>query len=275
MGEQPWRSGLLVMMLVTGYLAGCAGMTGRRSTPVEMPQGEGVVWDLVVIGDSSFWGLGDALADQIEAENDVKVELHDYATGNLSAGVVLRALSGEPTYYANLTDLPQVIAEAEVVVLWANPEESIDPQYPLKMDGCFYARPPSACPPEAFEIFTHDLDAIWGKIITLRSGKPFIARATDLYNPLISLWEAEGVTAACDACWLNLSNAARRAAEQRCVPFFSRYDAFNGTDHRKDPRQLDFILSDGEHPSHLANQATARWLAEMGYDPLVETCEAR
>ncbi len=54
-----------------------------------MPTGPGAEWQLVVIGDSSLWGLGEAYASQIERDLAVKVTLEDFALPSLSAGTVL------------------------------------------------------------------------------------------------------------------------------------------------------------------------------------------
>jgi hypothetical protein len=112
------------------------------------------------------------------------------------------------------------------------------------------------------------LIAIWDEIVQLREGQPTVLRATDLYNPLVVDWQEAGVFEACTTCWENMSDAARRAAEARNIPFLSRLDAFNGLAHDEDPRAKGFIVSDGEHPSELAARYTAELLSRMGYDPL-------
>jgi hypothetical protein len=48
------------------------------SDPGIAPKAE---WNLVVIGDSSLWGVGAAMASQIEKNIDVQVNLFDFALG--------------------------------------------------------------------------------------------------------------------------------------------------------------------------------------------------
>lgn len=244
--------------------------TPEPSPPsLEPTQEAGADWHLVVIGDSSLWQLGEALASQIEKDLGLKVALYDFALPSLSAGSVLEALqTGKSLRYPKLAQLSAVLQEAEVVVMFVNPRDSVDPAKPLDLEGCFLNRPPESCNPESFEKYTVDMKAIWARILELRVGQPAILRATDLYNPLVSPWKEHSVFEACTECWQNMSTAARLAAEAYDIPFLSRYEAFNGVDRAEDPREKGFIVSDGEHPSELAAQFTAGLLSKMGYEPV-------
>ncbi len=243
--------------------------TPAPPTPTpEMPKGPDAVWHLVVIGDSSLGGLGQAFASQIEKDVGVKVLREDFVLSGLSAGTVLRVLEAGAAV-AGLRRLPDALGDAEVVVMFVNPLDSVDPEKPLDFRGCFAYLEPGSCNPEAFEKYTADVKAIWGRILELRAGQPTILRATDIYNPVVSPWNEHGVFEACTECWENQSNAARLAAEAYDIPFLSRYDAFNGADHKEDPREKGYIVSDGEHPSELAAQFTAELLSKMGYEPML------
>src|SRR5512135_2147304 len=96
---------LLVLWFVLFMMNGCAPAAAptpaspatlpaaaSSSTPARMPKGPGVEWHLVVISESSGWGLGSAYASQIEKDLGVKVTLDDFAIGNLSAADVLKEL---------------------------------------------------------------------------------------------------------------------------------------------------------------------------------------
>jgi hypothetical protein len=245
------------------FLAAC--------TQATLPQGPDAVWDLVIIGDSSLWELGAAYASQIEQDVGVGVVLHDFTRGGLSAGEVLSTLrDGEEARRGRVADLAAALEDAEVVVMFVNPVDSIDPQNPNDLEQCFLARAPQSCGPDTFEKWTADLQAIWLEIFRLRDGQPVILRATDIYNPLVIPWSRRGVLQVCTECWENMSDAARLAAEAYGIPFLSRLDAFNGPNHDEDPRQKGYIVSDGAHPSELAAQFTAALLSEMGYGPVPE-----
>jgi hypothetical protein len=251
----------LCIFIAVILLVGC-------SAPKTLPAGPDAVWDLVVIGDSSMWELGPAFASQIEKDRGLKVTLEDFALPTLSAGEVLEVLETGKSVRARLEDLPAALKEAEVVVMFVNPVNSIDPAKPLNMNGCFYNVEPEACDMDRFTQYIADLESIWGKIIELRDGQPVILRATDLYNPLVSGWQESGVFETCTACWENLSAASRQAADSYGIPFLSRLDAFDGVDHSEDPREKGYIREDGEHPSQLGAEFTARLLSDMGYEPV-------
>jgi hypothetical protein len=232
-----------------------------------LPQGPDGEWHLVVIGDSTLWGLGEALVQQIEMDVGVKVTLYDVSLGWLSAGRVLKALEDGKDPDLKLKKLSGWLAEAEMVVMWTNPEDSSDPEYPFENDGCFWSKPPGECSTQGLDRFSADLAAIWARIFELRQGQPVILRGMDFYNPLVAPWQEQDVFEACTECWEILSAAARRASEMQGVPFLSRLDAFNGPAHDEDPRAKGLIDADGVHPSPQAAELTAQLLGEMGYEP--------
>jgi ABC-type transport system substrate-binding protein len=92
------------------------------------------VWDLVYISDSSGWGVAAEYAARIEADLGVEVEVHDLWGGGLPALVILEALRGEhalPSWLGgSVDDVRPVIAEAEVIVVYGNPEGSETPEHP-------------------------------------------------------------------------------------------------------------------------------------------------
>jgi hypothetical protein len=231
-----------------------------------LPQGPDGEWQLVVIGDSSLWGLGEALVQQIETDMGVKVTLYDVSLSGLSAGRVLKVLEDGKDPDLKLKKLSGWLAEAEMVVMWTNPEDSSDPQYPFEIDGCFRSKPPGEYSAQGLDRFSADLAAIWARIFELRQGQPVILRGMDLYNPLVAPWQENGVFEACTECWEILSAAARRGSKMQGVPFLSRLDAFNGPAHDEDPRIKGLIREDGEHPTEAACRFMAQLLSEMGYE---------
>lgn len=253
----------LVVVLIPVLITCCS--------PVKtLPYGPDAVWDLVIIGDSSMWELGEAFAAQIEKDTGVKVIVHDYANNAASADEVLGVLQTGDSMNARNQGLPDAIKDAEVVIMNVNLEDSIDPLNPVNLDGCFLMMKPENCAPASFDTYTADLKAIWAEIYKLRKGKPVILRATDLYNPLVSRWKEKGVFEECNTCWVNFSEASRKAAEAYGIPFLSRLDAFNGLTHGEDPVLKGYIDEDGEHPSKLGAQYTAELFSKMGYEPVPE-----
>jgi hypothetical protein len=235
-----------------------------------MPTGPGVEWHLVVISESTGWGLGAAYASQIEKDVGVKVTLDDFAIGDLDASDVLDALQTGTSSNRRLEALPAALMNADVVVLFPGPLGSIHDDTFLSIQKCFgnIVGTPNPCPSNGFDEYIADLAAIWAKVFELRSGKPTILRALDFANPFISRWNENQIFDACTVCWECISVAARRAAEALHIPFLSRYDVFNGVDHDKDLESQGYLGADGIHPNGLAQQYTAELLSKLGYEPV-------
>jgi hypothetical protein len=224
-------------------------------------------WDLVWLSDSSGRGAGELYAAYVEEDLGVTVTLHDLALGSLSARSVRNALldSEGRAYDLQLRGLPDLIREAEVVVLYANPTASISETHPGDWSCTPGPKHVVDCSPETFDAYLADLDDIYAEIFRLRGGSPTLVRAFDAYNPLLSEWRADGVLDACLGCWENYNQAIHQAAEAHGVPVAGVFEAFNGADHRDDPRDAGYIDPDGIHTSGEGQTVIADLLRELGY----------
>lgn len=250
------------LLLFSVLLSACNAQVGIKTLPI----GKDATWNLVVISDSSLWGMGKAMAKQIEEDMKVKVELFDASTA-MSAGKVRKVLEERDTTNYTMGKLEEELKKAEYVIMFVNPLDSMVKGKPLDLENCFGMKKATACQPEQFANYISDLEFIWKKIIELRAGQATILRATDIYDPLVADWTKNGVFAECNACWENMSAAARQAAQNAGVPFLSQFDAYNGANHLEDPRLKGYIKEDGEHPTESANAMIAKLLAAMGYEP--------
>ncbi len=261
----------MALMLVSG-LVGCKGATEAAESvssteDILMAMDE---WDLVVIGDSSMFQVGEALGAAIEAEVGVTVNVYDATIGGLPAGKVLAALEDPAsTYNPKLKNLSENLQKAEMVVFHLNPEESVSEAQPFNSANCLgpvYENGESS--PEMFSVYVEHLERIIAKILELRDGQPVIIRVVELYNPLVSIWQEEGVFDDCTQFWMNYNGAMHQAAEAYGVPVVVRYQDFNGVDHTEDPRAKGYILPDGEHLNELGVQKTVELIQELGYKPV-------
>ncbi len=225
-------------------------------------------WDVVVIGDSTLWGVAEPYAQLIEQDRAVKAVLHDEWQGGLSAGTILKALQGDFEHSAKREKWPQLIRDAEVLVLFGNPTDSLSPELTETAWHCVEFTDPGQVeiPVDAFDRYRADLGAIYDEIARLRAGRPLILQAAGIYNPALSVWRAKGIVDVCEAFWEGQNDAVRRAAEQHGVRFVDTYTAFNGPNHDQDPRTKGFIREDGEHPSEAGAQSYAELLLRSGFD---------
>ena len=134
--------------------------TKIETTIIGLPTGPGVEWDLVVIGDSTLWKLAEAFASP-----DRKGCWCERSCSMTSPLVVspLGKSSDLCDSGDTLTDLPDTLREAEVVVMFVNPFESIDPETsPQPIEACFYYKAPNSCSMESFGKYIADLKSDLG-----------------------------------------------------------------------------------------------------------------
>jgi hypothetical protein len=201
-------------------------------------------------------------------------KLYEYikVVGGLSALDVLYRLRSELTETSTFSSLRDQIAEAEVIVFFANPRG--DPSLggvQGGMEACityYGCRPPDDCTSELYAPYVENLESIYEEIFALREGKPTIVRAVDFYNPLISEHRECGMEIQCIQCFDIFNAAVRRAAETFSIPLVSVYDEFNGLSHDDDPRERGLIGPDGKHTSEQGQQVIADLLSGLGYEPV-------
>ncbi len=262
-------------------------------TPTPQPFADLKEWDLLILSNSSNWGVGQYYAKLIEADMHVKVNLHDCWVGSLSIFQILQALqkgqSLDPYTRDKYCKQPwsDIVKEAEVMVLFGGPENS-DP--PIGAGTCveggyaykdklpdFEAYKNSllaSCAPEKWTTYKTHLGLVINEIYKLREGRPLILRMTDLYIPVHSSWVKFGMDEVCTACLVALSEAVRQVATEHGVPVADTMNGFNGDDHLSDPVDLGYIMNDGIHPSDKGAQYLAAVLQQTGYayakDPAIK-----
>jgi len=246
----------LAFMFVIALTGGCA--PDATPTPPTNPFPNLTEWDLVILSDSTLWGVGKYFAAYIEEDMNVTVNLHDEMRNGLSAYTLLQLLQKNQRVRA-------LIQEAEVVVYYGNPEGTATGDW-----NCVpLATHVNDCSPETFAGYQAKLEAIIEEILALRNGAPTIIRATETYIPILKQWQEAGLEVACTQCIENMNQAVRQAAATYNIPVADIYDTFNGVEHYEDPRDKGYILEDGQHPNVLGRQVIAGLLRNLGYEPVV------
>lgn len=250
-------------LLFLALLSGCSKTPADQMLELDH-------WDLVWISDSTGWGVERVLAGNIEEDTGIPVNIQFSWIGGLSAGEVIEGLEGNSVEF-RLNQLPEILPEAEVIVLYTNPEQSQSDANPHdfncgQADSACYV---NACSAENFEVYVDHLEQIYAAIFAFRQGQPTIIWAYDSYNPIMANRCAdEGVFEACRSCWETYSQAAQEAAASYSVPFAHVFDAFNGPQHDQDPQERD-LFKDGVHPNEAGAALLAQTLRELGYEPIV------
>lgn len=231
------------------------GATSASPTPTE-------TWDLLVLADSSGWGVAEVWADMIRRDYGVEVRVHDFATGLQSGGGLLEHLTteGDPQREA--------VREAEVISVWGSPASMV---WKSDLNDC-YVYPDGTRPPT--RISRRDLAPyrqLWFDILSeinfLRNGQPTALRTRDIYNPVISRQIAAGTGEACTKGAWQMTSIVREATRRAGGTFVPVYRAFNGPDGLQDPKERD-LFQDLEHLSDRGVALMARLHHQVGYDEI-------
>ena len=273
---------MMLLVGVTVVLCGAAalglGCGGERNPGSALGVQKGEPWDLLYVSDSTGWGVAEQYAKHIERDLGVTVRVHDSWVGGLSIRTILDALRSKSGDF-NGQDLHALVRDAEVIVVFGNPEGSETPgqvwNCPVYQEPTPECLPSTACGPETFRNYVANITSVFDEISALRDGRPVILRTTDPYLPWgpRETWRSCDQEKICLACYGNYADAMHRAAAARKVPIAGLFDAFTGPAHdREMPRAYirdpDPFGLPGVHPSDAGAAAIADVLANLGYEPV-------
>lgn len=227
-----------------------------QATPPAVASTATTTLQLLYLSDSSGWNTGEAYATEAESALGADVELVDWRVPNLAMVDALRKIEAEP----------EVVAEADLVVLGANPLGSGVRE---GAEACMvHPAEAQVVSVEEWRPFADLAGRVLESIRGLREEQPTVLRLTDLYVPDPDGWREVGAFETCMESLDNLSTALEAAAEPHGAIFVSALDVYNGADHQDDPDAKGFINRDGIHPSDAGGRAMARALAATGFSPL-------
>jgi hypothetical protein len=219
-------------------------------------------WDLVVLADSSGWGLAEAWADLIRRDEGVQVEVHDFAVGLQSGSGLLQHLrtEGDPQREA--------VREAEVISVWAGPSGLV---WKSDLNDCYLypdgTRPPTRTSRRDMEPYAQLWRDILSEVNHLRNGESTALRVRDIYIPVMSNYVAAGTAEACVEGMATVTAIVRDVTRQAGGTFVAVNRAFNGPDGMRDPRERG-MFKDLEHLSDKGVALLARVHHGAGYAEL-------
>ena len=250
---------------------GTAEPTSEPLPPVEIiPLEDLEEWDLLWISDSSGWDVADVYAAMVAEDTGKTINVQDKWVGGLPAGVIYESLTGQYSGPSMVMEkIPELVAEAEIIVFYGNPSESINESRPGDWECTSgYGSYVVDCDPEIFSVYVEHLETIYQKMFELRIGQPTIIRTYDAYNPRINIFKEQGVYEDCRQCWgINYNAAIHQAAAAFNIPVAGVAEVWNGPNWDTDPNDLGYT-KDGEHPNELGAQVIAQSLRELGYEPI-------
>lgn len=243
---------------------------------VPFPAGESV--DLVVLTDSSGFGLADRYAKLAAEALGREIRVHDEAVGGTPITDILEWVQ---------TSLADKVAEAEIIVVYGFPgplESEMPEPY---VENCFEASDavlvpdeysgewvpgmvweptPKVAAVEEWWPYRDVLNQVYAEIWKLREGQPTIIRTYDTPLGFLGPWKQLGIESECMANWEILSQVIREAAEASGAGFVSTIDVFNGPDHDEDPVEKGWMKDDLMHANDEGRDIIAELLAAYGFE---------
>ena len=139
--------------------------------------------DLLYISDSSGRVTAEQYATLIEQQQSAEVRLDDWRQGDQMLSDAL----------ARIQRHPDVVAAAEIIVLWGNPWGSgIGPDIGSCMAPSTSKPPPVALTDEYWAPFCEQFETTLAEIWTIRQGAPVVLRVTDMYASNVADWRDAG-----------------------------------------------------------------------------------
>ncbi|MFP3855166.1 MAG: hypothetical protein ACLFWD_12830 [Anaerolineales bacterium] len=111
-----------------------------------------------------------------------------------------------------------MIREAEIVVIYGNPESSGSDQSDWLSTSNLEPNYLNSCPMESCYPHIADLTAIYAMVFERRDGTPSNVRTFDAYIPLIYEFKAQVMYEEWKASWANYNKAIHWAAEPLNIP---------------------------------------------------------
>ena len=253
-----------------------AAETEASSDAGPFPAGEPV--DLLVLTDSSGWGLAERFAPLAAEALDREIRVHDWAEGGTPLTDILDWVK---------TSLADEVSEAEIIVVYGYPGgleydlpepnilscfEAVDAvAFPDDYEGDWtpgtkWEPTPVVPTVEDWQPFREVLDQVYDEIWKLRAGQPTIIRTYDVPHGFIAPWRELGIESECTANMEVQAQVEREAAEANGVGFVSVFDVFNGPNHDQDPTEKGWMMEDLIHAGGEGKDIIAETLAAYGFE---------
>jgi hypothetical protein len=209
-------------------------------------------WDYVMLGSSFTWGVGPFLAEHLENDLGVKVEVHDYTVGSQDPFGLISALKVRPPVL-------EAVQEAEMITLCIGGKSPP----PSTVEVCSGSG--GGVNTDLIQGFRENYDALLDELALHADPSEKLVRVLTMYNPTYADWKAAGSYAACQPLWEDLNEQIVESATAHGYQVVDVYSLFNGEDHQEDPREKGWIGLDGEHTSEAGQAAIADLIRSAGY----------
>lgn len=231
-------------------------------------------WDYVALGDSitAEYGVDEGYVTiytkRLESDTGVTVDLTNLGQNGWTSGDLLYALRNDPS-------VRRVLRRAEIVTFHIGTNDLRKARIQYKRKKCGGADNQD-CLRKATRELEVNWNAIFKKILRLRSSQNTIIRTMDLYNPYVGsdrvsdTWDKDGGLNDYRVFKRYVGDFNRYVAKQTTaneVPYGKAYRTYNGLRGSLDPAAKGYLL-DRNHPNEKGHRVLARRLQVTGYEPL-------
>jgi len=229
----------------------------------DQPQGtkfeelESTEWQYVVLGDSSSWGYPEILADKLEQELGVSVEVILRSQGSDHSSRLLGRLQSVDSLRDEISN-----AELITIVIPLNVFETPLTLYVFSPEQCG-GEDHQDCLREAMEIFKNDTEGIIAELVSLVDMDSTVILAHTRWQYNVTLAKQTGDFEVINMYFKELNSHVISVCEEYGIPVARVYEAFMGTDDSKNPEE-DGLINDGIHTTPEGQVIIADLLYDLG-----------
>lgn len=225
------------------------------------------MWDLVVVGDSAWNGIGFLVARAVEDAQGVEVSLHEwinpdqesYLTGGERSADLLQRLRADEDLRRDLSEAEMILFDVPMGVV-----NDVCPGDP----GVGTVEMAEACMPEASAAYRADVGPIFEELVALRDPSEAVIRVADLWQFFYPTFRDHGTYDVVRPAWQEMNGAVADAADQHGIPLIHAYDAFSGQGGDRDPVAAGDVTGDQVHLAVEGQQRLAALILDLGFEPL-------
>jgi hypothetical protein len=262
---------LVAPLVATGCAAASPSVAAPEpaTTPAASPTtAQRPVWDLVLVGDSAWLGIGYLVSTAIKDSYEVDVRQHNwinpdldsYAVGGERSADLLERLRTDEQLRAEISEAEIILFDVPLGVM--NDTCKGDPSTGT-------VETVTACMAEASAAYRADVGPIFDELLALRDPSQAVIRVMDVWQFLYPTFQAAGTLDVARSVWQEVNAAVIDAADSRGIEVIHAYDAITGPAGDRDPVAAGDVVDDEFHLTVQGQMRVVDLIVGLGFAPLV------
>lgn len=235
----------------------CNSLGGAQGLKFEdIPESE---WQYVVFGDSTTWGYPDLLAEKIEQELDVTVEIIVRTVPEDHSGRLLKRIRENELFREELSQAELIT----FVIPWNVFEEPVQVYSTQSLREKCGGEDHQDCLREALEVYKSDAEAIIAELASLVDQESTIVLNHSVWTYEVSWTQLTGDFEVFNEYWKEANSHVSSVCGQYGIKVANAYEAFMGENAEKNP-EVDGLTT-GRHTTPQGQEIVAELLFELGH----------